>query len=133
MIDLKVLLTKILDALKADYVVEQGASGNGHYRKWNSGKAEFWWHYNVTSVTTAVWVSPIYYLDSTATTFTQMWSGVFNSAPYYVSTSTNNSQFISIIPTSYNANGIANMRFISVGAKSNNTVPISVYAEGTWK
>ena len=34
------LLTSILKAIKVDYVVEQGTSGNWTYRKWNSGKAE---------------------------------------------------------------------------------------------
>lgn len=42
MLDVKVLLTKILDALKTDYIVDQGTSGNWTYRKWNSGIAECW-------------------------------------------------------------------------------------------
>lgn len=42
MLDLKALLTKILDALKADYIVEQGISGIWTYRKWSSGIAECW-------------------------------------------------------------------------------------------
>ena len=45
LLDLKALLTKILDALKADYVVEQGNALNSSniswwYRKWNSGILE---------------------------------------------------------------------------------------------
>lgn len=42
MLDLKALLSKILDALKVDYIVEEGARGNGYYRKWNSGILEQW-------------------------------------------------------------------------------------------
>lgn len=42
MLDLKALLSKILDALKVDYIIEEGASGNGYYRKWNSGILEQW-------------------------------------------------------------------------------------------
>lgn len=42
MLNTKKLFTKILDAIKADYVVERGASGTFHYRKWKSGEAEFW-------------------------------------------------------------------------------------------
>ena len=42
MLDLKALLGKILDALKVDYIIEEGASGNGYYRKWNSGILEQW-------------------------------------------------------------------------------------------
>lgn len=61
MLDLKALLTKILDALKADYIVEQGTSGNWTYRKWNSGIAECWGEYKTTithyvSVFGGVWV-----------------------------------------------------------------------------
>ncbi len=40
MIDMKKLLTMILDALKADYVIAQGTSGIWKYRKWNSGVYE---------------------------------------------------------------------------------------------
>lgn len=40
MLDLKALLAKILDALKSDYVVEQGTDGIWTYRKWNSGSYE---------------------------------------------------------------------------------------------
>ena len=32
----------------ADYVTEQGTSGNWTYRKWNSGKIEAWFHGEVT-------------------------------------------------------------------------------------
>lgn len=42
MLDLKALLSKILDALKVDYVVEEGANTYGTYRKWNSGVLEQW-------------------------------------------------------------------------------------------
>lgn len=40
MIDTKKLLTKILDALKYDYIVETGTSGGWDYRKWKSGRME---------------------------------------------------------------------------------------------
>lgn len=43
MLDLKALLGKILDALKVDYVVEEGANTYGTYRKWNSGVLEQWY------------------------------------------------------------------------------------------
>lgn len=42
MLDVKVLLTMILDALKTDYIVEQGTNGIWTYRKWNSGVVECW-------------------------------------------------------------------------------------------
>ena len=132
MLNMKKLLTKILNSIKVDYIVEEGSKGTyGYYRKWNSGKAEYWYHYNVTGVTTAVWVAPIYYLDSTS--FGNIWSGIFNRAPFSVTASSNFSQFISIVPYSYSETGILSLRFLSVGAKTNYTVPISIYAYGTWK
>lgn len=42
MLNDKKLFTKLLNALKADYIVEQGTDGNWIYRKWNSGIAECW-------------------------------------------------------------------------------------------
>ena len=42
MLDVKKLLTKMLNAIKTDYIVEEGTSGIWTYRKWNSGIAECW-------------------------------------------------------------------------------------------
>lgn len=58
MLDLKALLTKILDALKADYIVEQGTGNNWYYRKWNSGKVELWGYFSATytSYATNAWI-----------------------------------------------------------------------------
>lgn len=63
MLDLKALLSKILDALKVDYVVEEGTSGIWTYRKWNSGIAECWGYKNI-STTFASWGS-WYYISVT--------------------------------------------------------------------
>lgn len=44
-----------------DYITEQGASGNWHYRKWNSGAAECWAAFQVASVAvTGTWGSLFY-------------------------------------------------------------------------
>lgn len=132
MLDTKKLIAKMLNALKVDYVVEEGTVGaDARYRKWNSGKAEFWYHKTVTGITTAVWTTPIYYQDSTV--FGNIWNGVFNTAPKSVFASSNYSQVISIIPNAYNANGITSLRFLTVGQKSKVSGAISIYAEGTWK
>lgn len=50
MLDVKKLLTKILDTIKTDYIVEKGTSGGWTYRKWNSGVAECWAYFRYTSV-----------------------------------------------------------------------------------
>ena len=42
MLNTKKLFTKVLNSIKNDYIVEQGASGIWTYRKWNSGIAECW-------------------------------------------------------------------------------------------
>lgn len=49
----------------ADFVVEQGTSGIWTYRKWNSGVAECWGIYTMTSACTAVWGS-LYYSNALA-------------------------------------------------------------------
>lgn len=51
MLNVKALLTKLMDSVKADYVVEQGTSGNWSYTKWNSGKLECWYEGNPGSYT----------------------------------------------------------------------------------
>lgn len=55
MLNIKKTLTKILDALKADYIVEQGTSGIWTYRKWNSGVAECWGAKFITVNSWATW------------------------------------------------------------------------------
>lgn len=61
MLNIKKTLTKILDALKADYVVEQGTSGDWTYRKWNSGIAECWCDYSMGSFSPTSNFGGIYY------------------------------------------------------------------------
>lgn len=134
MLDLKKALAKILYFIGAidDYVVEQGTIYTyTKYRKWNSGKAECWYHRTIPGINTKVWTHPIYYQDSTV--FGTIWNGLFNTAPHSVFGSSDYSQVISIIPDSYNANGITSLRFITVGQKTNASGAISIYAEGTWK
>lgn len=49
----------------ADYVVGQGTSGIWTYRKWNSGLAECWGIYTMTSACTKAW-GALYYSDTLA-------------------------------------------------------------------
>ena len=48
MINPKKIIKYLLNAVKADYVVEQGTSGIWTYRKWNSGIAECWGTYTTS-------------------------------------------------------------------------------------
>ena len=49
----------------SDFVVEQGTSGIWTYRKWNSGLAECWGIYTMTSACTKAW-GALYYSDTLA-------------------------------------------------------------------
>lgn len=42
MLNVKKLLGMILNAIKTDYVIDEGTSGSWEYRKWNSGRYECW-------------------------------------------------------------------------------------------
>ena len=64
-LDLKALLAKILDALKVDYVVEEGTAtpdsyGTWVYRKWKSGIAECWRDLSVATFAPATAVGGFY-------------------------------------------------------------------------
>lgn len=78
MVDVIQLLKQILYKLGliADYVVEQGTSGEWTYRKWNSGVAECWGIANPTS--SASGTEGGLYFQSVYADFP---SGLFVSAP----------------------------------------------------
>lgn len=50
MLDLKALLAKILDALKVDYIIEEGIDNDWSYRKWKGGSYEAWRYYQGTGL-----------------------------------------------------------------------------------
>lgn len=63
MLDLKAWIDKVTNALKTDYVVEQGTSNGWTYRKWLSGIAECWYKgLTKSSQSFASWGS-LYYGD----------------------------------------------------------------------
>lgn len=128
-LDLKALLSKILDAIKVDYVVEEGTSGNSLYRKWNSGKVELWYSESSSSgLNTSVWQSPINYGDYARAS---LWSGVFNNPPK-VYASSNYPWVIAVLPTYISKDGCS-LRFLTCGKASNQAYGFSIYAIGTWK
>lgn len=51
MLDLKTLLAKVLNAVKVDYVTQEGDSGAWHYRVWASGRKEAWLYASLGGVT----------------------------------------------------------------------------------
>ena len=78
---IKALLTRILEALKTDYVVEEGTSGIWTYRKWNSGIAECWGYISVTSTSTSTSYGALYYGSQKTQAFP---TGLFNDFPKFV-------------------------------------------------
>lgn len=125
MLDVKALLTKILEALKTDYIIEEGTN----YRKWNSGKAECWGEatatVNVTSQSNGTYYTsrtmafPISFA-SRPTVFPSVSqdSGVFFAAIGNISTlSTTQVQ----------------VRVLSNTSQSNKSITFAYYAIGKWK
>ncbi|MGN0693727.1 MAG: hypothetical protein ACI4LK_02310 [Lentihominibacter sp.] len=118
----------------ADYVVEEGSNSYGSYSKWNSGKAEvFFGHYSSSGLTTASWVSPIYYKDMTTWTnvFNKIRNGIFIESPRLIVQSSE-SQIISVVYYNLTAAG-ATMRFLTAGAKTDVAYGFQAYASGKWK
>ena len=100
MLDLKTLLTKILQKLKAhdvDYITKKaiydGGTGNHtwYYRKWASGMEEAWGVCSANAVTGSVWANPIYYYNWTVT-----WPDMFTSAPTQCYITSRNDQWIPV-------------------------------------
>ena len=52
---LKELLIRSIDALKVDYIVEEGTSGIWTYEKWASGNLKMWGHATGTASFTRTW------------------------------------------------------------------------------
>lgn len=100
MLNLKEWVAHVSNALKADYVVEEGkptgvspAPSDGWYRKWNSGKIKYWYRWYMGSgMTTSVWQAPIYYRD--IDTFKNMWKGYMDGGIVSAQVTSMHSQFI---------------------------------------
>lgn len=127
MLDLKKWMTKVTDALKVDYIIEQGTSGIWTYRKWNSGVSECWAHFGTTSTNNGAWV-------------TNFPTGLFISTPYVVQTlwygeSTDpnrDARSIIVNDGSNNTQLVTYLRTYSGAAYSGNFA-IQGIAKGRWK
>lgn len=78
MLDLKKWMAKVTNALKVDYIIEQGTSGIWTYRKWNSGMAECWGTYSYSFTGFSAWGSLYFSTPSATEAFP---SGLFTAAP----------------------------------------------------
>lgn len=130
MLNVKKTLTKILDALKVDYVVEEGAGSNWRYRKWNSGRLEQWYEgyfvsYNVNtargSFYSGAWTTLSYPISFTAS----------HTACACATVSTD--AYIVLAQAEEFNNSSIKIRLVSSGSMTGNNYRVFVYAEGTWK
>ena len=125
MLNIKKTLTKILDALKVDYVVEQGTSGIWTYRKWNSGIAECW-GINSASVTCSVISSPWIRGSMNNISFP---SNLFNDTPLVMLTGYN-AEWVSLASHSKDSINTIYIYTVSTGTT---TRSVRIRAIGTWK
>jgi hypothetical protein len=129
MVDVKKLISKLLDAVKVDYVVERGSNGIWTYRKWNSGLAECWGTY--TSSIAINTSSPIYGGYRSGQITSPNFPFTFASAPTVTATVSNaGGHWVNNI-----ASGTTNVKFyLSTGATSAATNrSISFHVMGNWK
>lgn len=130
MLDVKALLTKMLNAVKVDYIIEQGTSGIWTYRKWNSGIAECWGERSVNSASYSSWGS-IYSFDVLGVAYP---TGLFNTTPNCIAQVSASGNTVSSI----NSSGGSNTTTPSVTAirgttASAGSVKVRYQAIGTWK
>lgn len=132
MLDLKALLSKILDALKVDYIVAEGTSGSWFYRKWNSGKYECFAYHHFTSYAVNTARGSLY---SGAWVNIAFPSSIFTTVPNVTATlaldSTAYAMFLQIQNVS--TTGV-NMRLISTGSMAANSAGYAhIQVVGMWK
>ena len=117
-----------------DYIVEEGegtASGS-YYRKWASGRAEYWHKFNPGSLTIGTARGNFYsgsYFDSSFE------SGLFNEVPQvncYAHLSTD-SYVIGTQVKSISKDSVTLRLWASGSVASNSGYNIHIYAFGTWK
>lgn len=112
---------------EADYIVEQGTSGNWTYRKWNSGWAEAW---GVVSLASAAFSASgnIYYRQITNNAYP---SGVFKESG--VKYGFANSQFGNIGAATLGI-GASDFSLTVLSAVSTaRNVTVFVYLKGEWR
>lgn len=130
MLDLKALLSKILDALKVDYVVEEGTSGRWTYRKWNSGIGECWC--DDTWTTTWSFYTTGLYISGTLTKVTPFtFYNADSTAHVSVNVKSAGSNWGWSAITRFSTNNLVAFGVVRNGNTGN--VSASIYCVGRWK
>lgn len=115
MLDMKKLLAKLLDAVKVDYITEEGTSGVWRYRKWNSGKIEAWGYQSYASIPINI-SSPAFGGYRSDVLAMAIPSGIFPRTPDYVFLQKKTSQSGSIYFAS--ATSATNIQFLIAGVNA---------------
>ena len=113
--------------LIADYVVEQGTSGNWTYRKWNSGVAECWARTPVSLNVNIAW-GGVYYGVVSAIAFP---SGLFKSSPEANFQVENGNLWLATYAPVASATDA--IYLISAAINNNCNAYIIIHAKGKWK
>ena len=122
-------MIKVTDALKVDYIIEQGTSVGWAYRKWNSGVSECWAHFGTTSTNNGSWTTNFptgLFMSGTYPYVIQTpWYGESTDSSrdaraFYLTDGSNNTQFVSYFRT-YN------------GLTYSGNIAMQAYAIGRWK
>lgn len=112
----------------ADYIVEQGTSGNWTYRKWNSGIAECWGTHNPSS--SASGTEGGLYFQSIYIDFP---SGLFASAPRTLVTAHGNWIGGAMTGNALTATTWQGYRWTPTSQTNTSALKIELYCIGTWK
>lgn len=136
MLDLKALLSKILDALKVDYIIEEGTSGIWTYRKWASGIAECWCITTPTSIPASTWAAWGSVYEAKITDVINYPTNLFTSFPTLIASATPRSTAgVMGIETSATGNASHTPYFYALRPNkptATMTISASIHAIGTW-
>lgn len=128
-LDLKKQINKLLEAVKVDYVVEEGTSGIWTYRKWNSGIAECWGRYQYSTTGTTQWGGTYYNTPTASIAFP---TSFFLEAPVVSALQVSN-RIQGMVAVSSVDTTTANLYNVRGASSGSGTLIFSVHAIGRWK
>ena len=116
-------------SFQADYIVEQGTSGNWTYRKWNSGISECWATVSVEVTSYQAWGNQYYSTPYCTATFP---TDLFVSIPVVTAIRTGGAEGTTVVG-GVSKTGVSTMYILRPIVPPNGTLYFSVCANGTWK
>ena len=112
----------------ADYIVEQGTSGDWTYRKWSSGFAECWG--KVAKTATNYQTVNSFYAYNLLVTFP---TGLFNAAPFVIFSAHAQSSAHTIADTQLNGTSTQINLYALLNVSGSQTIDLLVHAYGKWQ